>query len=174
VAKPKLYPLSKLLKNIKDRLQAIDDQFFAVGELLWVVRNRVTGKDFRKHLVKLGLNYRKAMYLIRIHEKVEELGLHPSECWEVGWTKMSIIEPYLTKENYKKLFKLAIRMTAENLKSQLIGGGQSNLISYVALLTKKEAAVIDKALTKVGLALSPRGHANQRQRGLALLKLISK
>lgn len=73
-------------------------------------------KDFREYAdAELGMNYRKAMYLSDIWDKVKSLGLSPAKVEKLGWTKMKDLAAVITAENAKEWMAKAEKMTSREL-----------------------------------------------------------
>lgn len=71
---------------------------------------------------QLGLEYRKAMYLIDIYYKFSMYGIDASKVAELGWTKCAKISAVLTEENADDLLELAANSTVEELKDAIKEG----------------------------------------------------
>ena len=70
---------------------------------------------------KLNIEYRKAMYLVKIYYNVNKFGIDPAKITEMGWTKASKIVAVMDEENADELVELATESTVadlvENIKS---------------------------------------------------------
>jgi hypothetical protein len=73
-------------------------------------------KDFREYCeAELDIQYRKAMYLVDIWDKVKSLNLSPAKVAKLGWSKMKDIASVMTKENAKDWMDKAEKMTTRDL-----------------------------------------------------------
>lgn len=64
----------------------------------------------------LGMEYRKAMYLIDIYTKFSKYGISASEAAKMGWTKASVISSAMNAENAQALVDAAEEQTVTVLK----------------------------------------------------------
>jgi hypothetical protein len=68
---------------------------------------------------QLGLEYRKAMYLIDIYTKFSKAGIHGDRVGEIGWTKAKEIARVVTEDNADALLEAASESTVQELKETI-------------------------------------------------------
>lgn len=80
---------------------------------------------------KIGIEYRKAHYLIDIYTKFNKYGISGDVVAEIGWTKASKISAVMTGKNATKLVRIAQTSTVEELKEairQYKGDSEKNVV----------------------------------------------
>lgn len=129
-------------------------------------------EEFRR-LAKLRiLGRRKAYYLLevdRIFGGDQEMAVRLNR---IGWTKLQIIAPYVTKENREELVALAEAHTAVNLKAMMRGmapilGGRTVVLHF----TKKQFAGFAEAILAHGATKNGAGFIDKER---ALIKALKK
>lgn len=96
-------------KAYEDALQLafkMEDNFLALARKLRFLQHH-NPNLFKEVCFKSGMESRKAHYLTRISRQIEKLRVPDQQLIDVGWTKVEVIGPHLTKENWKQLVKLA-------------------------------------------------------------------
>lgn len=68
---------------------------------------------------QLGLQYRKAMYLLDIYYKFNKFGIGAEYLQNVGWTKCSVIASVMDEANAEDLVELAETSTVADLKDAI-------------------------------------------------------
>ena len=68
---------------------------------------------------QLGLEYRKAMYLIDIYTKFSKAGIHGDRVGDIGWTKAKEIARVVTSDNADSLLEAAAESTVVELKETI-------------------------------------------------------
>jgi hypothetical protein len=68
---------------------------------------------------ELGIQYRKAMYLIDIYQRMQTLGLDDTRLREIGWSKAKELLRFATAENFDDLVDYAKDHTREQLVEHL-------------------------------------------------------
>ena len=126
--------------------------------------------DFRELAKHKLLGRRKAYYLVQIDrvfgaDKSMHVRLN-----RVGWTKLQIIAPFVTKDNRAALLALAEAHTAVNLKAIVRGqapilGGRTVVLHF----TKKQFAAFAAAILAHGAVKNGDGFADKEQ---ALIKAL--
>lgn len=75
----------------------------------------------------LNVEYRKAMYLVKIYYNVNKFGIDPAKIAEMGWTKASKIVAVMDEDNAEELVELATESTVadlvENIKTSYVTKG---------------------------------------------------
>lgn len=67
----------------------------------------------------LGINYRKAMYLLEIYEQFTALGLDETRLAAIGWSKAKELTKHATAENIEELLGHAAAMTRTDLQAHI-------------------------------------------------------
>jgi hypothetical protein len=99
---------------------------YRLGGILYHVRLSKSYKDLDKAYAenkgfelfvedRLGIGYRKAMYLIDIYTKFNLHGLGGDKVAELGWTKASHVAKYITEDNAEEILGMAETMTSREL-----------------------------------------------------------
>ncbi len=68
---------------------------------------------------QLGMEYRKAMYLVDIYTKFSKAGIHGDRVGEIGWTKAKEIARVVNEENADALLEAASESTVNELKETI-------------------------------------------------------
>jgi hypothetical protein len=68
---------------------------------------------------ELGIQYRKAMYLIDIYQRMQALGLDDTRLREIGWSKAKELLRFATADNFDDLVDYAKEHTREQLVDYL-------------------------------------------------------
>lgn len=112
-------------------------------------------KDFRSYAEnELATQYRKALNFVEIGEVVTNLGLPKSRLEKIGWSKLCLLAPILTRENMEEWLQQAEEIThrelAEVTRKERVERGDLNDRPKVVKLTIKmseaEAGVIESAI----------------------------
>jgi hypothetical protein len=161
-------------KAYEDALQLafkMEDNFLALARKLRFLQDH-NPNLFKEVCFKSGTDSRKAYYLTRISRQIEKLRIPDQQLIDVGWTKVEVIGPHLTKENWKQLVMLARENTVRNLKIVMEGGKPVPGTRCVLLYFKpRQYEVFAKAILQHGGHPNGQGLANTQR---ALLNLIKK
>lgn len=132
---------------------------YKLGGVLYHVKKSGQWKDYengsydRKHgwadFVSdvLGMEYRKAMYLIDIYTKFNKYGIPASEAAKIGWTKSSVIAAAMTEENADSLLTSAKEETVSELKETVREIKKTEQRSVVKKITFKFRLTEDAAVS---------------------------
>ena len=114
---------SQIFELLEFLTERINRQFIMMGGLLYVIRKNkwyephATFMEFCDTLV--GIQYRKAMYLIQIYESLVTNHIPFEEVAELGFTKMVLLSTYLTDSNYKDLIAWAKPLKTNEIEEEL-------------------------------------------------------
>lgn len=114
----KLPRSEQVRKDILDAFNAIEDNYVHLSKLLAEASDKEFYTewgytDFREYCDKdLGIEYRKAMYLVSIWHKAKDLDLNLKEVSKLGWTKMKDIVSVANEKNIKELMDKAKGQTS--------------------------------------------------------------
>lgn len=113
-------------------------------------------KDFREFCdSELGMQYRKALYLVDIWDKVKSLNLSRAKVEKLGWTKMKDIAQVVTADNAKEWMDKAEKMTSRELQEAVkvsrspdrtAGGVVPHITTMSLKMSEAETRVIMEAL----------------------------
>jgi len=142
---------------VKELLENIDSNWFSLSlELNTIYEGKEFEEwgfeSFRDYVeLELQLEYRVAMYRVKIAQAIMEFDIDKDEVLEIGWTKFKELIPFLTKDKRKraKLFKLAKELTVRELQAKLKeakGGGKEQSISYTFKFNPEQSEIINEAL----------------------------
>jgi len=117
-----------------------------------------TFKEFIKASPHFDFGYRKAMHLQEIYLKLIELDVPWKAFDGIGWTKVRVLPPVLTKENIAEWVEKAKAMNTETLKAEvkaaLAGGKQkaegesSNVKTKTFKFPEDQIEIVQLALKK--------------------------
>jgi len=137
----------KAVRGITKQACLLADKLYAVmGETLYEIREnsywknwtyesvdgsagvKIKFKSFEEYLEKeCEVKRRTAYYYIKVYEKlIVELGIPPHILRTVEWSKAKELVPYMDKDNWKDLIKIAKDKTVRGLRTYLAdleGGG---------------------------------------------------
>ena len=122
--------LDEVARELVEETSALD---YKLGGVLFHIRKSKSYRDvdarynenkgFELYVQEqLGLEYRKAMYLIDIYYKFSMHGIDATKVSELGWTKCAKIAAVLTEDNADDLLELAATSTVEELKDAIKEG----------------------------------------------------
>jgi len=103
-------------------LESVDATYIRLGGILTVIRDHAwwheEGYPTFKELLegKIGLKYRKAMYLVQIYEDLINSGVTWGEVKSLGWCKLKEISPVITKDNVEEWVAKAQNLTVLQLR----------------------------------------------------------
>ena len=123
------------LKAAKSLVDKIGENFWTLGGVLSFIRRHKsfkTLKDEEDNLLydgkngfanyvdtELGIQYRKAMYYIDIHEKFAPLGIDETRLLSIGWSKVKELTNVVTSKNVEKWLKKAEELGREDLQAEI-------------------------------------------------------
>lgn len=140
-----------LLTKARELVPAADTSFIRLGAVLWALDDTVASRsDFREAIESLGIGYRKARYLVEVSRAFQSVKAPEWFLQQLGWTKCSLLAPYITPQNSKELLEKAASSTALELKSYLDTKEQSGMKVFSVPLTVGQRAKLDAALEARG------------------------
>lgn len=92
-----------------------DENFVELGLLLKQLKDTEPAL-FKQVCEETGLGHRKALYLVKIARRTEQLPIPKAQVAKVGWTRMEIIANQLTPSTWKHLMATAEAHTARELR----------------------------------------------------------
>src|SRR5690606_10289370 len=98
----------------------IGDNFLYAARQLREVQDE-TPELFQTVVEYTGIGLRKAYYLVQIDRQFSKLGIERNRLGRVGWTKLQLIGPYISKANCEELLSLAEKHTAYELSMIMRG-----------------------------------------------------
>ena len=172
----KIIKKGDMLEAAKNLVQQAEKSFFDLGGVLAEIQRskaymdagftkekKIHGKPvsaFEQYInAELGLEYRKAMYLIDIYRTFSGLGVDENRLAQIGWTKLKLVArglgPNATEKDLEKLLSLAERKTRdeleEHIKETKVGGKAGDKIKkvkYIMTAFGDEAEYISQAITR--------------------------
>ncbi len=115
-----------------------------------------TFKKYIKASPHIRIGYRKAMHLRQIYLKLIELDVSWKAFDGIGWTKVRVLPPVLTKENIPEWVEKAKAMNTETLKAEVkaaLAGGKQNAEGESTNVKTKTFKVPEDQIEVVQLAL---------------------
>ena len=161
----------EVLRDIRAIQKRIRQDFLELGEALGALHRLCPNSaEFRRHLVRLQIGYRKALYLIGIVEKSNDLKLDRRRLRELGWTKVSILLPVLNEENKHGWIDFAETANAASIQDAVAARANDNrkLRSVVFRLPPEAADLLDEGLLRCGGRRKGRTVVN-REKALMLM-----
>lgn len=160
---------AKAFSLVDNLLEDVESNHFRLGGVLSLIQEKSSVEDswldgaasFRDLVQdKIGLHYRKAMYLIAIYRHLVEKQIPWESVKGLGWTKLKEMAQVLTPKNVDGWAKRAEKMTVLQIidavkKAQAKGGSDAKMgeTSTVTTMTFKvhedQKEVIRSALDKV-------------------------
>lgn len=110
----------------------------------------------------LGLQYRKAMYLIKIYYNFSKYGLNEELVDEIGWSKASKIASVMNEDNAQELVDLASKSTVSELTDHIkqgkkeVGGVKGTKVNFTTFkfrLFEDRAVTVTETLNAVASAM---------------------
>ena len=130
---------------------------------------------FKKVVAKSGLGSRKAYYLVNISRWFDNLPVPRSRLRNVGWTKLQIIGPAITGQNWEELIEAAEENSAAQLKSIVKGDKPvKNAHCVLMYLTPAQYSVFEEVLLAHGGTRNGRGVDNKEAAMTAALSKLTK
>lgn len=109
---------------------------------------------FHERAKELSFNQRKAYYLVQIDRAFADIDADEALLRKVGWTKLGILAPHVSRGNYKDLLAKALGLSAQELQVTVAAEPGQPKNHHVALrMTDDQKAVFDAAIK----AYSPPG-----------------
>ena len=106
--------------------EKISRSFIMMGGLLCTIRkNKWYAPDYANFQdfcdAYAEIQYRKAMYLITIYESLVSNHVPFEEAVKLGYTKLVLLAPYFTQDNYEAIFSWATPLKVSQIESALAG-----------------------------------------------------
>lgn len=147
-------------KELLDAQQLIEENYISLAQLLSEAYHKEFHlewgfNDFREYCdAELGVDYRKAMYLVDIWDKIKGLGLPKGRVAKLGWTKMKDIAAVINEKNAKEWLDKAEKMTSRELteavkiirKKDTSGTSVPTVTTMTLRMSESEANVITEAI----------------------------
>jgi len=167
------------LAAAKSLVDQVDNTYFTLGGVLHHIYAegvfKVAGYDGKRGFAdyvskELGIQYRKAMYLIDIYVAFRNLGVDEVQLAAIGWSKAKELTKVATPDNIDQLMEMAATSTREEIQTfiqrETVGAGDATTGTRVSKtklqfsLFEDQAATVTRALTAAGQAL---GNEDQNQ-----------
>lgn len=149
----------------------LDNTFLEAARLLRELRDD-SPAQFTEVVEAMKIGKRRAYYLAQIDRQFGALGINPARLYEIGWTKLQVIGPFIGKANCEELLALAEAGTVHELKQMMQGEKPDpNARCVVLYLSPQQYGTFEAAVVKHGGVKSGRGLLNKEK---ALTKALSK
>jgi hypothetical protein len=159
----------ELYKRAIELSQRVDERFLELSRTLRLLKE-TDPAQFRLCIENSRISRRKAFYLIRL-ETFEKLKVPDKRLQAIGWTRLRVIEPHITKSNLKDLLKLAETSTTRELMAMMAGGtAQTKPHCVLMYFSEDEYAKFAEAILAHGGKKSTRGLVGKEK---ALVSLIA-
>jgi len=141
----------------------------ALADCLRRLHKRDPG-EFRIFINESGLSRRKAYYLLKIGQRIDQAALPIVRLRKIGWTKLEVIGDHLTRHSAAELLKLAEENTTHDLKSLMRGEKtKPNARCVLMYFSPKQYEEFESAVLEHGGRRSGRGLLNKE---LAIIQVI--
>ena len=151
-------------------IDMIGDHFLEAARYLREIQDEHPD-DFVAVAKSLGIGRRKAYHLAQLDRSFHALGIAPDRLRRIGWTKLSLLAPYVDADNVHELLKLAEAVTAHELKMYLRGDPiDPDTRAVVLYLNKAQYDVFEKAVLTAGAI---KQHKGLLYKETALTRLLS-
>ena len=131
------------------------------------------GDEFLVAAEKLGINERKAYYLIEVDKALEGFPISREQKLRIGWTKLQIIGPFLAHENYDQLLAQAEAHPVHELRD-ILAGNWSEASKHCVLLYffDEDYEVFAKVIRAHGATPHSRGYHGKEEALIEALKKL--
>jgi hypothetical protein len=159
---------SETFKKVQELSGAIDENFLELAKALRTLQDTDT-EEFLRAVKNSGLGKRKAYYLVSIDRTFSTIPVPKLRLKKIGWTKLNLLTPHISKDNYAAMLKAAEQYTAKELEAHLNGRSvEEKKKAFLAYLNQEGYDVLAEAFSRVGGRRSGRGWTNK---GAALVAL---
>lgn len=141
---------SNIIATAASLLDDFDNCFLELGKLLR--RAHDEDRELFKQLIALPkLGRRKGYYLVQVHRAFDGYPIDPSILMGVGWTKLSIIAPYVSATSIFEMLDLAQTYNAHQLSAIMKGKNPIENARVIMLyFTPEQHALFANALVQYG------------------------
>jgi hypothetical protein len=142
-------------------IESIDESYQTLAKLLHETYDngyylRWGFETFKEYCENdIGVQYRKARYLVGIAQTIVDLGIEWSEIEGIGWTKMRVLIPLLKEEGVGDWFELAKQYSVKDLERlvkdhkegfDISAKGGDNIVTLTFRMTPESSDIITDAL----------------------------
>ncbi|MBN7763694.1 hypothetical protein JYP52_21380 [Nitratireductor aquibiodomus] len=149
--------------------KAFDDNFVDLAKELHRLQENDPDR-FRDFINATGMSRRKVYYLVAVDKTFTPLKIPKKKLVDLGWTKLTTIQPHVTKQNVHELLEIADKHNVADIKRYLkgepIGDNSKSLVLY---FSPEEHSKIMEALEQHGASKSGRGLVDKEK---AILKIL--
>jgi hypothetical protein len=154
--------------------KTFDEQFVELAATLRKLQE--TDPDRYRDFVKASkVGTRKAYYLVSIDRTFRKLKVPKKVLTDLGWTKLTVLEPHVTKTNWKEMLEYAKTHTVADLK-QYVKGEEPVANAHPVLMYFNPADYNElmETLLQNGASKERRGIVNKEQALMELVRLARK
>jgi hypothetical protein len=160
----------QLIVKAKTLIHTITESYLELGDVLYQLQDQ--GMSIRESSLELGMHYRKAAYLVVIHEKLVKTGVIPvSDLLELGWSKLAYMSRFIARNWFPTPEWVAWAKTQRvlDLTPDFMGydkGGDS----FVVVLSKMEKSEAEDTLLMFGARKSGIKYLNRSEAFMRILR----
>jgi hypothetical protein len=159
----------ELYKRTIELSHRVDERFLELSRALRQLK-KADPAQFQLCVENSRISRRKAFYLLRV-ETFEKLNIPDKRLQAIGWTKLRVIEPHISKSNLKELLKLAEISTTRDLVAMMAGDSAHTKPHCVLMyLSEGQYAKFAQAVLAHGGKKSTRGLVGKEH---AIVSLIA-
>lgn len=120
----------ELAHSIVDMDNANDFQLGGVFSVIQANNWFEGHKNFKSYVEEVyGIRYQKAIYCMTVYKKLVNEGISWDDVKSIGWTKLSIITPVITKENVSYWVGIAGSINCDSLRAKVKAAQSGEVIS---------------------------------------------
>ncbi len=154
--------------------KASDENFLELGNVLSDL-NESDIVRFRHFYQNSGISRRKAYYLIKVVRTFRDLKIPQKLLKELGFTKIKVIAPHVTKNNVHDLLAFAKTHTAKEIEAYVKGGKPGdNSHSVLMYFNEQNYEQLVDALVEHGAVRKGRGLDGKEEALMRLLETLKK
>lgn len=162
-----------ILKTAQNLVAQAEETYFILGGILahiYYEKSYLKLTDEEQHPIysgnkgfalyvadELGIEYRKAMYLINIYTHFSNLGVDEKQLATIGWSKAKELVGITTADNMEELIEFAEGHSRNELVDHIketyvtdgsgTSGGKAKMVTFKFTLFEDKASVLEAALT---------------------------
>lgn len=154
--------------------KSFDDNFVELASKLRTLHEGDSEK-YRDFVKASGIDSRKAYYLIALDKAFSPLKISKKKLSSIGWTKLMIIQPHVTKDNVAALLKAASENTAAKLKRIVKGEDVvGNTHAVLMYFSPEQYSRLVDVLVENGAERSGRGLVDKEKAIMHLIESVKK
>ncbi len=154
--------------------KTFEDSFVELAQKIRILHEGDSDK-YREFIKNSDIDSRKAYYLIALDKTFSPMKISKKRLSSIGWTKLMIIQPHVTKDNITQLLDAASRNSAAKLK-KIVKGEEVDENTHAVLMyfSPEQYSQLVEVLVQNGAERSGRGMVNKEKAIMNLLTQIKK